>query len=838
MSISGNQPIFYSSITNTETINGASVDFSQLGLTNNRVLGYFNPNITTNITTSGLQEGANLYYTNTRSRAALSGGANITYNSTSGVIDVLSNPSFTSLTIASLNGILKATAGVLSTGATTDDLPEGKTNLYYTNARSRLAISGSTGIGYDNISGLISNTGVTRLFGTANRVTVNANSGIITVTGPQDIATNSSPQFARLLNSSISTNNMLLGTQAGTGLTTGTDNIIIGATCATSLTTGTYNICMGDLAGEGSFPMTGGLRSIYIGAGAYPSQPSPTREIVIGGITGNGSNTCTIAALNGLYVSNLSNGLLKTTSGMITQAATSDYVASVLPGTNISITGVDGNYTINNTASFTGTANQIILTTVGSATTLSTPQDIATSSNVTFARILNSSIGSSNVLIGTGSGGSLTSGGGHTLLGQGAGNGITSGSFNIGIGANAFGGSGAMSALNAFNIAIGINSLFSCASTAVNNTAIGYLALQSMTTGDGNIAMGRSIATNLTTGNSNLLFGREAGNNISTSNNNIAIGNSSMGLGGTKLTGSDGQNVALGNSSAYTLNGSAQYNCVIGGGAMYYATNASNNCILGTNAGNSIETSPSNVAIGTNALSSGSTKLSGNGCNVAVGSGAGYYLAGSAQHNIMIGEFAGNNNSTSSSNIYLGRYTQGSSSVVANEIVMSTNGNSGTPISGRGANTCLVDARAGLFSYNPAYCHLRSTAFNNGIVTWQFFNDGTLYNNGFQLLLSNTQVAPPYNGLYEVTVSGSAQAQASLFVAIDLNTINVLGFRNIAYQSSAGINTFIVNVSGTQLSRPYVTSNPALSGWQVNCNGGKFYSIDFPLFMTIKFIGL
>jgi hypothetical protein len=160
------------------------------------------------------------------------------------------------------------------------------------------------------------------------------------------------------------------------------------------------------------------------------------------------------------------------------------------------------------------------------------------------------------------------------------------------------------------------------------------------------------------------------------------------------------------------------------------------------------------------------------------------------------------------------------------------------PISGRGDNTALIDARAGLFSYNPAYCLLRSTAFNNGIVTWEFLNDGTtLYNNGFQLLLSNTLVVQPYNGVYEITVSGSAQAQASLFVAIDLYVNNVLGFRNIAYQSSSGINTFIVNVSGTQLSRPS-TGTGTNTGWAVNCNGGKFFSIDFPLFMTIKFISL
>ena len=837
MALLANDAFFYSSINNSSSINASVVDFSSLGLTTNRVVGYLEPYLTTTITTDGLTEGkSSLYYTDARSRAAISASSNITYNSTSGVIGLVTNPILAGFTLTGLTGVIKATAGVLSGSSTTTDLPEGS-NLYYTNARSRAAISGSTGIGYDNTSGIISNTGVTRLFGTTNRVTVSANSGIITVTCPQDINTNSSPQFARLLNSSVSTANVLLGTGAATSITTGTDNIIIGANTSTSLTTGTYNICIGDLAGEGTFPLASGLRSIYLGAGAYPSQPSPTREIVIGGISGNGSNTCTIAALNGLYVSNLSNGLLKATSGMITQAATSDYVASVLPGTNITITeSPSGTFTINNAISITGTTNQINVSGTG-ALTLSTPQDIATTSNVQFARVLNSSIGSSNVLIGTGSGGSLTTGGGHTLVGQGAGNGITSGSFNIGIGANAFGGSGAMSALNAFNIAIGINSLFSCASTSVNNTAIGYLALQSLTTANGNIAIGESVARNLTTGNSNILYGLQAGNSISTSNNNIAIGNYSMGLGGTKLTGNDGQNVVIGNNSAYTLNSTAQFNVAIGGGAMYFATNASNNVIMGTNAGNSIGTSPSNVAIGSAALSTGATLLSGAGCNVTVGSGAGYYLAGNAQYNIMIGEFAGNNNATSSSNIYLGRYTQGSSTVVANEIIMSTNGNSETPINGRGSNTALIDARNGLYYWNPAICYLYGTALASGWVQWAVWDTGNVPTKGFTLTNNNgrganTTIEPNFYGHYEITINGGIIGNgSSLFLT--LNNINVRQY-NIWFQSFS-TNGIAYTCTATAFARPFPTVG--LSGFDFLLSNATLFSGGLPLYACIKFIG-
>ena len=137
-----------------------------------------------------------------------------------------------------------------------------------------------------------------------------------------------------------------------------------------------------------------------------------------------------------------------------------------------------------------------------------------------------------------------------------------------------------------------------------------------------------------------------------------------------------------------------------------------------------------------------------------------------------------------------------------------------------------------------AFCQLRSKGFNNGIVTWEFWTvGGTTYNNGFTLHNSNTLVVQPHAGLYEITVSGNAVAQSS-FVAIDLNVNNVRGFYNIAYHSSSAISTFIVNVSGSQLSRPYVSTTPTSTGWSVNCNGGKFYSLDFPLYMTIKFISV
>lgn len=248
------------------------------------------------------------------------------------------------------------------------------------------------------------------------------------------------------------------------------------------------------------------------------------------------------------------------------------------------------------------------------------------------------------------------------------------------------------------------------------------------------------------------------------------------------------------------------------------------NVYIGTQAGTG-SLGSGNVGIGYQALAG-----AGSGC-FGLGFAAGFNAL--TNGNICIGGSAGQNLLTGSGyNIYIGGSP--SSSNVSYESVI---GASPSAPVGKGSNTCFIPNTGGLFAYSPAYCQLRSTAFNNGLITWQFWNDGTTtYNNGFTLLQSNTLAVQPYNGLYEVTISGGAQAQAGLFASLDLDVNNVRSY-NIAYHSSAGIAGFIVNVSGSQLSRPYV-GFPIQSGWRAYCYGANFFNLNTPLYMTIKFISL
>ena len=100
------------------------------------------------VNTDDLAEGSgNLYYTNARARAAISVAGSGSYDSTSGIITVTGG-------VTSVNN--KTGAVTISTKDVGED-----TNLYYTDARARAAISVTGGASYDSRTGVITVTGYT-----------------------------------------------------------------------------------------------------------------------------------------------------------------------------------------------------------------------------------------------------------------------------------------------------------------------------------------------------------------------------------------------------------------------------------------------------------------------------------------------------------------------------------------------------------------------------------------------------------------------------------------------------------------------------------------------------
>jgi hypothetical protein len=302
-------------------------------------------------------------------------------------------------------------------------------------AGSGISISGTATATISNtgVLSLNSLTGNINLQGTTNQINVATSSGTITLSLPQDIALTSSPTFANL-------------TISGTGTTThfnvsGLTNLAT-TTISTQLAvpkivTLTGNLTIdpsGNLIISKSTSISGDLT---ISGTATTTQLSVTSTSTLGTVIsgtwqgtaigtqygGTGQNWSAIAQGNIPYFS--ATGVMATlapgtanqvliTGGAGANPSWSNIASLLTAGSGISISGTT-NATITNTGvlslnsasgalTLQGTTNQVNVSTVGSTITLSTPQDIATSSSPTFAGLTLSNLTSGSVLFAGGGG--------------------------------------------------------------------------------------------------------------------------------------------------------------------------------------------------------------------------------------------------------------------------------------------------------------------------------------------------------------------------------------------------------------------------------------------------
>ncbi len=131
-----------SSLTNSSiSINGASISLGG----------------SATLSTDSVGEGStNQYFTQVRARGAVSGGTGISYNSSTGVISASAVPnSALANSSITVNGSSVSLGGSVTVGS--DAVTEGTTNLYFTNARARGALSFAAGSGaYNSTTGVIS----------------------------------------------------------------------------------------------------------------------------------------------------------------------------------------------------------------------------------------------------------------------------------------------------------------------------------------------------------------------------------------------------------------------------------------------------------------------------------------------------------------------------------------------------------------------------------------------------------------------------------------------------------------------------------------------------------
>ena len=507
-------------------------------------------------TTTLITEGTNLYYLDSRARAALSAGTGISYNNTTGTIsstitqytDALSRAAI-SLTTTGTSGAAtyNSTTGVLNvpqyiggvtsvygrTGAvvaqsgdyTTTQVTEG-TNLYYTDVRSRSSLSFAAGSGaYNSITGVINiPTNNTQLTNGSNYIT------LASLSGTTPLTYNSGTGAISITQSGATTNGYLSSADwttfnnkqgAITLTTTGTSgaSTFIGSTLNIPQYSGT-NIYTADDTLTGNRTVTMGSYTL-----------SFEKDVLINGLTigkGNGSLSNNIAI--GL------NALLNASIGINNTAIGTDTLKNNTGGSNVAvgyqalITNLGGN---SNTA-------------IGGFETLSS--NTTGSNNVAIGRgsLKSNTTTSNSVVIGNQSA-YLNTGGDNISIGTSSMSNNLTGSFNTVIGINALQASGSASQNTAIgrqslqfatgndNTAIGLNAAFSQTS-ATNNIAIGNSSLAYNLIGSNNIAIGRSAGLSLTSGNltnaSNSIFiGTSTKSNIDSQTNQIVIGYNSTGLG-------------------------------------------------------------------------------------------------------------------------------------------------------------------------------------------------------------------------------------------------------------------------------------------------------------------
>lgn len=300
----------YSSSLNTNNLiySDASKKLSNLTLSSNFTLSAGTLSVTSlsNLTTSTLPEGANLYYLDSRARASISASGNLSYNSTTGAISMSTTPSFTSM------------AGTISTAVQNSiTTMTGLSSLITTSFRLNsspisggVLVSDINGVGtWTSLSGLC----ITSVSGTspitasttlgASTIGLNYNATNLKLTSTalntiQDIATSSSPSFTNL---SLSGNLMVSGSS------------IIGASSLTAGAflniTGTQSVGVGGRVYGTYFNTTLAVATI---PNAMCVSINPSFNATAGTITNSyglnidaGSNVAgTITNAYGLYVNN------------------------------------------------------------------------------------------------------------------------------------------------------------------------------------------------------------------------------------------------------------------------------------------------------------------------------------------------------------------------------------------------------------------------------------------------------------------------------------------------------------------------------------------------------
>ena len=611
------------------------------------------------------------------------GGTGLTSTPTNGQLPIGNGTGYTLATLtAGTNVFINNTSGGITISATA---AAGGTV-------TSVDVSGGT-TGLTTSGGPVTVSGTITLAGTL--VVANGGTGATTLTGyVKGNGTSAMTASAAIPNTDITGLGTMSTQNAGTVAITGgsIEGTTVGATTAATVR-GTTVTATTEFSGPGT-GLTGTASGLSIG--------------------GNAANvTGTVAVANG------GTGQTSLTANNVILGNGTSAVQFVAPGTN-------GNVLTSNGTTWTSAPAGASLTgTTQSVSPFETSLGVNAGTSVT---------GLNATLVGYGAGTALTSGNYNTGIGSFCLQNMTTASDNVAVGFVAGGSQFGSRILGDKNTAVGnyslIGNLNDFNATSVENTAVGYAAMQrsqnsdysaafgayalgvsfgSAVDGDYNAAFGHSSGRAVTSGAQNTLLGANAGfsgtNNLTTGSNNTiigfnaaassatvsnetTIGNASAStfrvpgvaftLTGSKFTwGSNSNGVATsGIAFGFAANqaGSGAGNICIGdfAGRFEGGNTGGSNVFIGGGAGvgsGSSFSSPFNVGVGASALQN----VSGGGYNTAVGTEAGDKIT-TGTNNLILGYSAAssgtNDLTTGTNNTVIGYNAATSSATVSNTVTL------------------------------------------------------------------------------------------------------------------------------------------------------------------------
>lgn len=498
---------------------------------------------------------------------------------------------------------------IAASPGSTDAVPEGATNLYYTNTRARGAVSStSSALSY------AAATGVFTLDADLNAIgSLSGNAGLLRKTAADTWA--------------LDTNNYLTGNQtitfSGDASGSGSTSVVL-SLANSGVVAGTYG-------SDAAIPVLtvdakGRVTSVSTQSVAIPSGSlSFTGDVTGSGSTG-GNTTLTLAnsgVTAGTYPKVTVDAKGRVTAGAALSSADLPTYTGTLTGEQV--TGALGftPYSSANPSGYltTATANANYLplaggdisgglsvagllklgwTTPNSLVFLGTDQALRTVHQTTAETVGfdGYSLRVSGVSLGVGNGGVTT----NTALGNLAlsSNSTTAGN-NTAVGNRAL----RNNTSGAQNTAVGSDAMSSVVSTSFN-TAVGAEALPGGGGGSNSVLGYRAGYSISSTGQNNVIIGREAGRDIFNGSGNTAVGAYALLTSGASVS----NNTAVGHNTGQSLTFGAG-NTFIGHSAGFNTTNGQNNLYIG--------------ARGSNALGSGHAMTSGS-------------------RNVIVGSFSGNEN--------------------------------------------------------------------------------------------------------------------------------------------------------------------------------------------------